>query len=109
MTTAQALITIGIVALATLLLRALPFLAFPADRPLPKYVAYLGDALPYAIIGMLVVYCLKDVSPAVSPYGAPEALGVLAVAGLYLWRKNTLLAIAAGTAVYMLFVQLIWR
>lgn len=108
MTTGQALITVGIIAAVTLLTRALPFLLFPADRQTPPFVLYLGKALPYAIIGMLVVYCLKDTQPAAAPHGLPEALGVLAVSALYLWRRNTLLAIAGGTALYMALVQLVF-
>lgn len=101
----QALITIGIIALCTLLTRALPFWVFPVNKPTPKWVAYLGSVLPYAIIGMLIVYCLKDTALGSAPYGLPEALGVGAVAGLYLWRKNALLAIAGGTVLYMVLVQ----
>lgn len=105
MTQAQALITVGIMALGTLATRALPFILFPSGRKTPAVIEYLGRVLPYAIIGMLVVYCLKDTQLAAAPHGAPEALGVLAVAALYLWRHNTLLAIAGGTLAYMALVQ----
>lgn len=108
MTSVQALITIGVIALCTLLTRALPFWIFPAGKPTPKWVAYLGNVLPYAIIGMLIVYCLKDTSLLSAPHGLPEALGVGAVAGLYLWRKNALLAIGGGTVLYMVLVQLVF-
>lgn len=107
MTDMQALATIGIVALVTVLTRALPFLLFPDGRKTPAVVLYLGRVLPYAIIGMLIVYCLKDVQPLSAPYGLPELLGVGAVTGLYLLRRNTLLAIAGGTVFYMLLVQLV--
>jgi len=108
MTDAQALITVGIVALCTLLTRALPFALFPANRKTPALVAYLGRVLPYAVIGMLIVYCLKDVNPLKAPHGLPEALGIAAVAALYAWRRSSLLAIAGGTAVYMALVRLVF-
>lgn len=105
MTTLQALVTVGVVALVTLMTRALPFLLFPANKRTPAFILYLGRVLPYAIIGMLVVYCVKDVSLAAAPHGLPEALAILAVAGLHLWRKNTLLSIGGGLALYMAMVQ----
>lgn len=108
MTTPQALCMVAIMAAGTLLTRALPFLLFPAGKKTPDVVLYLGRVLPYAIIGMLVVYCLKDTQLAAAPHGLPEAIGVAAVAGLYLWRRNTLLAIAGGTVLYMLLVQVVF-
>lgn len=105
MTALQALVTVGVVALVTLMTRALPFLLFPANKRTPAFILYLGRVLPYAIIGMLVVYCVKDVSLAAAPHGLPEALAILAVAGLHLWRKNTLLSIGGGLALYMAMVQ----
>ena len=108
MTAGQALATVCVVAGATLLTRALPFLIFSAGRKTPAIIAYLGKTLPFAIVGMLVVYCLKDTSIVSAPHGAPELLGVAMTAGLYLWRKNTLLAIAGGTALYMVLVQVVW-
>ena len=74
----------------------------------PKYISYLGSVLPYAIIGFLVVYSLKDV--AVSPFhGLPETISILFIAVLHKWRKNTLLSIGAGTALYMYLVQVWFR
>lgn len=108
MTTAQLLITIGVIMLATLLTRFLPFLCFPDSRPAPGYIAYLGKVLPYAVIGMLVVYCLKGVSLTSSPFGLPELIAVAAVAGLHAWKGNTLLSIGAGTALYMVLVQAVF-
>lgn len=105
MTTAQALVMVGVMALLTVCTRALPFALFPADKQTPPYVLYLGRALPFAIMGMLVVYCLRGVQLTAFPYGLPEGIGVLAVAALYLWRRNTLLAIGVGTVLYMLLVQ----
>lgn len=105
MSTAQALITLGIVAAVTLLTRVLPFALFPAGKPTPPYVLFLGRALPYAIMGMLVVYCLRGVQLVAFPHGLPEFVAVAAVVALYLWKRNTLLAIGAGTVLYMVLIQ----
>ena len=108
LTPMQSLIIILGIACATLLTRALPFILFPAGRKTPKYITYLGKVLPFAIIGMLVVYCLKGIRPTSFPYALPELLGVIAVIALHLWKKNTLLSILAGTVVYMLLVQYVF-
>lgn len=105
MTTAQTLLTIALCALGTMATRFLPFLLFSGKRPTPRWVAYLGRALPPAIFGMLVVYCLKDVNLAAPPHGAPEAIAMAVVAALHLWKRNTLLSVVGGTACYMLLVQ----
>lgn len=99
---------VAIVALVTMALRFLPFLIFGGRRQTPAFIAYLGRVLPFAIMGILVVYCLRDVSVASAPYGLPEWLGVAGVAALYLWKRNTLLSIGLGTAWYMLLVQLVF-
>lgn len=108
MTTLQAVVTVAIIAVGTLITRALPFLAYPASRPTPRAVVYLGRVLPFAITAMLIVYCLKDVTPFAAPYGLPELLAIFVVALLFLVFKNSLVAIAAGTVVYMLLVQLVF-
>ena len=108
MTLAQRIITIALCALATLISRFLPFLVFSPQRPTPKYIQYLGKALPAAIFGMLVVYCLKDVSVLTGSHGLPELIAIAATAGLHLWRRQMLLSIAGGTACYMLLVQLVF-
>ncbi len=108
MTDLQAILTVGVIAAGTLITRALPFLAFPAHRPPPRAVAYLGRVLPLAITAMLIVYCLKDATPFASPYGLPELLALLVVVSLFVLFKNALVAIAAGTVVYMLLVQLVF-
>ena len=82
---------------------------FPAGKPVPKYIKYLGKVLPGAVFGMLVIYCLKGVTLIFAPYGIPEAIAVLVVIGLHLWKKQTLLSIAGGTAVYMVLVQLVFK
>lgn len=83
-------------------------LRFPADRPAPRYIRYLGNALPGAIFGLLVVYCLRSVDVLTGTHGIPEALGILVAGGLYLWRKNMLVAIFASTALYMVLVNLVF-
>ncbi|MBQ6718894.1 MAG: branched-chain amino acid transporter permease [Oscillospiraceae bacterium] len=105
----HAILTIAVAALVTAALRFLPFLIFGENRKTPAIIAYLGQVLPYAIMGMLVVYCLKDVSVTTAPFGIPEAIGCAAVAGLHIWKRSTLLSIGGGTVVYMLLVQLIFH
>lgn len=108
MTTVQLLITIGCIMLATILTRLLPFWCFPDSRPVPAYISYLGKVLPYAVIGMLVVYCLKGISVTSAPYGLPELIAVAAVIALHSWKENTLLSIGGGTVLYMVLVQTVF-
>ena len=108
MTLSQKLLTILAVALATLLTRALPFVLFRADRPTPRYVLFLGKALPPAVFGMLVVYCLKSVNLLAAPNGLPEAIALVVVIALHLWQRKMLLSIAGGTLCYMLLVQFVF-
>ncbi len=108
MTLGQQIVTIGMVILGTALTRFLPFLIFPAGRPTPKYIKYLGKVLPAAVFGLLVVYCLKDVSLFTGSHGLPEMISIAAVAGLHLWKRQMLLSIAGGTVCYMLLVQMIF-
>ena len=89
-------------------LRAFSFLLFPNSSKTPKFIRYLGKVLPYAVMGMLVVYCLRNVSFTTAPFGAPEALALACVAGLHLWKKNTLLSIGAGTTLYMVLIQFVF-
>ena len=99
---------IAVMALVTAALRFLPFLLFGKNRNTPPLVSYLGQVLPYAIMGMLVVYCLKDISLLSSPFGIPEIIGCAVVTLLHIWKRNTLLSIGAGTVCYMLLVQFIF-
>ena len=108
MTILEQIITIAICALGTMATRFLPFLIFKDKRPTPKYVQYLGKALPAAIFGMLVVYCLKDVSVTAYSFGIPELIGIISVVGLHLWKRQMILSIAGGTVIYMLLVQLVF-
>ena len=108
MSVTEQIITIAAVVLGTMLTRFLPFLLFPAGKPTPRYVQYLGKALPGAVFGLLVVYCLKNVSLLSGSHGLPELIAVLVVAGLHLWKRQMLLSIAGGTICYMLLVQLVF-
>jgi branched-subunit amino acid transport protein AzlD len=104
----QQIITIAMVVLGTMLTRFLPFIVFPSGKPTPKYVQYLGKLLPSAVIGLLVIYCLKDVSLQSGSHGIPEFLAIAVVALLHFWKKMMLLSIAGGTIVYMMLVQLVF-
>ncbi len=108
MTVIQKLITIAICVLGTMATRFLPFLIFSPGKPTPGYVKYLGLALPPAIFGMLVIYCLKNVSILTGSHGLPEFLALVLVVALHLWKRQTLLSIAAGTVCYMLLVQFVF-
>ena len=108
MTLTQQIITIAMVVLATMLTRFLPFLVFPAGRPTPKYIQYLGKALTSAVFGLLVIYCLKNVSIFTGSHGIPELISIILVVILHLWKRQMLLSIAGGTICYMLLVQFIF-
>lgn len=104
----ETLIMIIAIALGTFLTRSLPFILFPEGKEVPAYIHYLGTVLPYAMIGLLVVYCLKEVKFTAMPFGMPEGIAILCTAILYHYKNNTLLSIAGGTVVYMLLVQLVF-
>ena len=108
MTLTQQIITVLMVVLGTLMTRFLPFLLFPAGKPTPKYIQYLGKVLPAAVFGMLVIYCLKDVSIFSGSHGIPELISIVSVILLHLWKRQMLLSIAGGTLFYMALVQLIF-
>lgn len=108
MTLTEQIITIGMVVLGTMITRFLSFLLFPAGKPVPKYVQYLGKALPSAVFGLLVIYCLKNVNLMQGSHGIPELLSLAAVAALHLWKRQMLLSIAGGTVFYMALVQRIF-
>ena len=99
---------IVVATLVTMATRFLPFLIFGSGRKTPDIIVYLGKVLPCAIMGMLVVYCFKDVTFLAYPYGIPEILGCAVVALLHLWKRNSLLSIGAGTVFYMVLVQLVF-
>lgn len=101
-------ILVAIMALVTIAIRFLPFFIFGENRRTPEIISYLGKVLPFAIMGMLVIYCLKGISFLHAPYGIPELLGCAVVALLHLWKRNTLLSIGGGTICYMLLIQLVF-
>lgn len=104
----HSVLIITVVALVTAALRFLPFLIFGEGKSTPPLVSYLGQVLPYAIMGMLVVYCLKDVQLLSGSFGFPEILSCAVVTVLHIRKRNTLLSIGVGTVFYMLLVQLIF-
>lgn len=106
--TVHSILLIAVMAIVTYALRALPFLIFGGKRKTPEFILYLGRVLPYAIIGMLVVYCLKAVTLVAAPHGLPEFIACALVAVLHLWKRNTLLSIVGGTVGYMLLVQFVF-
>ena len=108
MTQAQQLLTVAAVVLGTMLTRFLPFLVFPAGKETPKFIKYLGIYLPAAVFGLLVVYCLKNVTPFSFSYGIPELISIACVVLLHLWRRQMLLSIAGGTVCYMLLIQFVF-
>ncbi|MDR3729190.1 MAG: branched-chain amino acid transporter permease [Oscillospiraceae bacterium] len=108
LTMVQTLVILLAVAAGTQITRWLPFVLFPENREPPKVVAYLGRVLPPAMMGLLVVYCLRSVDLLSGSHGLPEAIAVAVIAVLHLWKRNVLLSIAGGTAVYMLLVQVVF-
>lgn len=96
------------VALTTFGTRVVPFLLFPKGKEIPKTIQYLGKVLTPAVIGMLVVYCLKSTTVLEAPYGLPEALAVLCVVILHVWKRNNLLSIGGGTILYMFLIQAVF-
>jgi branched-subunit amino acid transport protein AzlD len=109
LTPVQTLIIVGMVTLGTMLTRFLPFAVFRKAAAEHSYIAYLGKVLPYAAVGLLVVYCLKGVSLVHPSYGIPEAISIAVIALLHYWKGNSLLSIGAGTVLYMVLVQLVFK
>lgn len=93
--------------LGTMVTRFLPFLIFPEGKEPPEFIQYLGKVLPYAVIGLLVIYCLKDV-PGSGTYGIPKFLAIAFIVLLHRWKKSILLSIGGGTVFYMLLVQFVF-
>lgn len=102
------LIIVGVVALVTILLRFLPFLIYNGKRKTPAFITYLGKVLPYSIMGMLVVYCLRNVSFFSGSHGLPELISCALIVVLHVWKRNTLLSIVGGTACYMILIQFVF-
>ena len=108
MTTTQILISIALFTLGTMATRFLAFIVFRENREAPKFVQYLGNALPAAIFSMLVVYCLKNVQFLSGNHGLPDIIAIAVTSVLHLWKRQILLSIAGGTVAYMILVQLIF-
>lgn len=108
MTFTQQIITIAMVVLGTVLTRFIPFLLFPAGKPTPKFIRYLGKVLPSAVFGLLVVYCLKNVHWLTGSHGIPEMVSIAVVIFLHWWKRQMLVSIAGGTICYMVLVQLVF-
>ena len=98
---------VAVIAAVTIALRFAPFLLL-RGRETPKFIAYLGRVLPYAIMGMLVIYCLRGVNFGNISNWIPQLIAVAVVALLHIWKRNTLLSIIAGTALYMVLVQVVF-
>ena len=93
----------------TFLTRVIPFILWGNKNELPPLIRYLGNVLPYAMMGLLVVYCLRNTAVLSFPYGIPELIAVSAVVGLHCWKRNNLISILGGTALYMLLIQVIFK
>ena len=94
-----------VAAVVTAALRFAPFLIFGRGKETPALILYLGKVLPFAIMGMLVVYCLKGITFTAAPFGLPELIAVALVVVLHVWKRNTLLSIICGTVCYMILLQ----
>ena len=108
MTLTQQIITIGLCVLGTMTTRFLPFMIFNEHHKTPEFIQYLGKYLPPAVFGMLVIYCLKNVSIFTGSHAIPELLAITLVIALHTWKRQMLLSIAGGTIFYMILVQFIF-
>ena len=109
MSNIQFILTIAVCAAATMLTRFLPFLVFGSrGGKVPEVVEYLGHVLPAAIFGMLILYCLKSVTPFAGSHGVPEAIAIAVTIALHRWKHQTLVSITGGTVCYVLLVQLVF-
>lgn len=108
MTISERIITIAIAVFGTSLTRFLPFLLFPAGKETPKYIKYLGNVLPPAVFGLLVVYSLKNVSLVTKPFAIPEAIALIFTCVLHIWKRQMLLSVAGGTICYMLLIRFVF-
>ena len=104
----MSLLIIVVVGIKTFATRVIPFLVFPKGKEIPKTIQYLGKVLTPAVIGMLVVYCLKDTSILAAPYGIPELIAVLTVVILHIWKRNNLISIGVGTVLYIVLIQAVF-
>lgn len=108
MSVTQQIIIVAVVVFGTMVTRFLPFIIFPAGKPTPKYIQYLGKVLPAAVFGLLIIYCLKNVSILTGNHGIPELISIALVVALHLWKRQMLVSIAGGTICYMLLIQFLF-
>lgn len=108
LTPLQIILTVVAVALGAMATRFTPFLLFPEGKHAPELVVYLGKVLPPVMMGLLVVYCLKDVPIQSNPHGLPELIAIAFIVLIHIWRRNVLLSIGSGTILYMILVQWIF-
>ena len=104
----HAIIVILVMGVVTLVTRLLPVLIFGRGEKVPDYIVYLGKVVPYTAMGLLIVYCLKDVSLFETPHGVPEGIALAVVSGAYLWKRNTIFSVTIGTVLYMILVQAVF-
>ncbi|MDF2538089.1 MAG: putative rane protein [Herbinix sp.] len=104
----QLIIFFGLVVFGTVITRTLPFLLIPDRKEIPKFLKYLANVLPFTMIGMLVIYCLKNISFTDTNHALPEIISIAAIILLHLWKSNTLLSIGVGTLLYMFLVQYVF-
>ncbi|MBQ6500748.1 MAG: AzlD domain-containing protein [Mogibacterium sp.] len=104
----HAMIVIVVMGLGVLATRIVPVLIFGRGEKVPEFILYLGRVVPYTAMGLLIVYCLRDVPVFEAPHGLPELIALSAVAATYIWKRNTILSVVIGTALYMFLVQSIF-
>ena len=103
--TLSAILVMAAVTFAT---RLAPFLFFGKNKATPKYIVYIGNYLPPAVMAMLIIYCLRNIKLFMFPFGIPEVIGIIIVAILHIWKRNNLISILGGTVIYMIMVQWIF-
>ena len=104
----HALIVILIMGVVTFATRIVPVLIFGRGGKVPDYIMYLGRTVPYTAMGLLIVYCLKDVKVTSAPYALPEIIAMAIVIGTYLWKRNSIVSVVAGTVIFMFLVQVVF-
>lgn len=107
LTPVQTIIMIGVITVGTMLTRFPPFFLFPKDKERPQVITYLGNVLPASMMGLLLVYCLRNVSLKDAPHGLPEGISLIFIFLIHKWKKNVLLSIGLGTALYMILIRVL--
>ena len=105
-TNSQAIILIAVATIATFLTRSLPFIFLNKHRS-NKYIVYLGKVLPFSIIGLLMIYSVKEINFMVMPFALPEIIAIAATALIHRLFRNNLISIGLGTAIYLIIVNII--